>query len=57
MKRNTKICALCGKIFIVPGACSDYLYKRGSLYYCSYNHWRIEEKRENSNKKIRRPTK
>lgn len=37
--RNMKTCIVCGKSFIVPGSCRDYLYKHGSTYYCSYNHW------------------
>lgn len=39
--RNMKVCAHCGKVFLVSGSCQDYLYKRGNLYYCGYNHWFI----------------
>lgn len=53
----TKICSFCGKTFIVPGFCQDYLYKRGKLYYCGYSHWRIAERLENPIPKIRRSTK
>lgn len=50
--RNMKICAHCGKIIIITGSCQDYLYKRGSLYYCGYNHWHIAEAEAPPKKKI-----
>lgn len=49
LSRHTKICSFCGKTFIVPGSCQDYLYKRGKLYYCGYNHWLTAERLENPN--------
>jgi hypothetical protein len=43
MSRYSKHCASCGKHFIIPGTCADYLYKRGKLYYCGYNCWNHAE--------------
>jgi hypothetical protein len=43
LRRNVKICAYCGKTFIVPGTCGAYLYRKGKRYYCGYNHWREAE--------------
>lgn len=48
MKRYSKHCAVCGKHFIIPGTCADYLYRRGKLYYCGYNCWNHAEQQEPS---------
>ena len=48
MSHYSKHCTSCGKHFIIPGTCADYLYKRGKLYYCGYNCWNHAEQQEPS---------
>ena len=43
--RNMKTCIVCGKSFLVPGLCQDYLYKVPGGYCCSYKHW-LEAKQQ-----------
>lgn len=49
--RNQKSCAYCKRVFMVPGSCQDYQFKRGSLYYCGYSHWLIAEPEKKSKPK------
>lgn len=53
-----KVCAECGKVFIVPSTVEAYVYQiRGDKspveFYCSYTHFRLGEKRKEQQSKDR----